>query len=43
MAKQLLAELSHNMSDITFELGFQNPVSFSKMFKEHVGLFPKEY
>ncbi|WP_042147907.1 AraC family transcriptional regulator [Paucisalibacillus sp. EB02] len=42
-AKQLLAELDHNMTDITFELGFQNPVSFSKMFKQHVGLSPKEY
>ncbi|MHA7138660.1 helix-turn-helix domain-containing protein [Rossellomorea arthrocnemi] len=42
-AKQLLAELDHNMTDITFELGFQNPVSFSKMFKQHVGLSPREY
>ncbi|WP_034756466.1 helix-turn-helix domain-containing protein [Rossellomorea vietnamensis] len=42
-AKQLLAELDHNMTDITFELGLQNPVSFSKMFKQHVGLSPKEY
>lgn len=42
-AKQLLAELDHNMTEISFELGFQNPVSFSKMFKQHVGLSPKEY
>ncbi|MDT9025161.1 helix-turn-helix domain-containing protein [Rossellomorea yichunensis] len=42
-AKQLLAELDRNMTDITFELGFQNPVSFSKMFKQHVGLSPREY
>ncbi|MGD6849188.1 helix-turn-helix domain-containing protein [Rossellomorea aquimaris] len=42
-AKQLLAELDHNMTDITFELGFQNPVSFSRMFKQHVGLSPREY
>lgn len=31
------------MTDITFELGFQNPVSFSKMFKQHVGISPIEY
>lgn len=42
-AKQLLTELDHNLTYITFELGFQNPVSFSKMFKQHVGLSPKEY
>jgi AraC family transcriptional regulator len=42
-AKQLLEELEHNMTTITFELGFQNPVSFSKMFKQHVGISPKEY
>ncbi|MFB7160109.1 helix-turn-helix domain-containing protein [Lysinibacillus sp. NPDC056232] len=42
-AKQLLAELSNNMTDITFKLGFQNPVSFSKMFKQHVGISPNEY
>jgi len=42
-AKQLLADLDHNMTDITFELGFQNPVSFSRMFKQHVGLSPREY
>ncbi|HWO78318.1 MAG TPA: AraC family transcriptional regulator [Bacillus sp. (in: firmicutes)] len=42
-AKQLLAQLDVNMTDITFKLGFQNPVSFSKMFKQHVGLSPNEY
>ncbi|WP_107840712.1 helix-turn-helix domain-containing protein [Metasolibacillus meyeri] len=42
-AKQLLTEEDKNMTDITFKLGFQNPVSFSKMFKQHVGISPKEY
>lgn len=42
-AKRLLVDLDINMTDITFELGFQNPVSFSKMFKQHVGISPKEY
>ncbi|MCM3594139.1 helix-turn-helix domain-containing protein, partial [Brevibacillus borstelensis] len=42
-AKQLLSKVDKNMTDITFELGFQNPVSFSKMFKQHVGISPIEY
>lgn len=39
-AKQLLAKLDFSMTDIAFELGFSNPVSFSKMFKQHVGISP---
>ncbi|MCM3737596.1 AraC family transcriptional regulator [Bacillus cytotoxicus] len=39
-AKKLLTQLDFNMTDITFELGLQNPVSFSKMFKQHVGISP---
>ncbi|MCM3719543.1 helix-turn-helix domain-containing protein [Fictibacillus phosphorivorans] len=42
-AKQLLSKTNNNVTDITFILGFQNPVSFSKMFKQHVGISPKEY
>ncbi|NMH70727.1 helix-turn-helix transcriptional regulator [Bacillus sp. RO3] len=42
-AKQLLTESDYTMTYITFELGFQNPVSFSKMFKQHVGLSPRDY
>ncbi|TPE66865.1 helix-turn-helix domain-containing protein [Halalkalibacterium halodurans] len=42
-AKQLLSKAGKNMTDITFLLGFQNPVSFSKMFKQHVGISPMEY
>ncbi|WP_078381990.1 helix-turn-helix transcriptional regulator [Sutcliffiella halmapala] len=42
-AKQLLAELDNTMTDITFELGFQSSPSFSKMFKQYVGISPKEY
>ncbi len=39
-AKQLLAKLDLSVTDIAFELGFSNPVSFSKMFKQHVGISP---
>jgi len=42
-AKKLLTQLDFNMTDITFELGLQNPVSFSKMFKQHVGVSPIEF
>lgn len=42
-AKQLLSKLDDNMTEITFKLGFQNPVSFSKMFKQYVGISPIEY
>jgi AraC family transcriptional regulator len=42
-SKKLLANPQFNMTAISFELGFQNPVSFSKMFKQHVGISPKDY
>ncbi|MBS4175260.1 AraC family transcriptional regulator [Bacillus sp. FJAT-49736] len=42
-AKKLLSNLEDNMTEITFKLGFQNPVSFSKMFKQYVGISPLEY
>ncbi|WP_096186043.1 helix-turn-helix domain-containing protein [Evansella halocellulosilytica] len=42
-AKHLLAKRDDTMTDITFKVGFENPVSFSKMFKQHVGMSPKEY
>ncbi|MGF7015690.1 AraC-like DNA-binding protein [Ornithinibacillus bavariensis] len=42
-AKQLLEKFDYTMTEITFELGYENPVSFSKMFKQHVGIAPKEY
>ncbi|MFC5601763.1 helix-turn-helix domain-containing protein [Sporosarcina koreensis] len=42
-AKMLLANIELNMTDITFEIGFSNPVSFSKMFKQHIGMSPLQY
>ncbi|NRR03890.1 helix-turn-helix transcriptional regulator [Brevibacillus sp. RS1.1] len=42
-AKQLLAKLDFSMTDIAFEVGFSNPVSFSKMFKQHVGISPLSF
>ncbi|WHY78348.1 AraC family transcriptional regulator [Neobacillus sp. WH10] len=42
-AKDLLRNLDFTITDITFELGFTNPVSFSKMFKQHVGVSPIQF
>lgn len=42
-AKQLLTQSDYNMTHITFELGYDNPVSFSKMFKQHVGISPLQF
>lgn len=41
-AKQLLKE-HHRVKEIAFEVGFQNPSYFAKIFKKKVGLAPKEY
>lgn len=42
-AKNLLRNLDLTMTDISFEVGFLNPVSFSKMFKQHTGLSPLHF
>ncbi|MCR8849903.1 AraC family transcriptional regulator [Rossellomorea sp. SC111] len=42
-AKKLLKDRNLSVTDITFELGYQNPVSFSKMFKQFVGCSPTFY
>lgn len=42
-AKILLENLELTMTDISFEVGFLNPVSFSRMFKQHTGLSPLHY
>jgi AraC family transcriptional regulator len=42
-AKQLLRKLDYSMIDIAFEIGFHNPVSFSKMFKQKEGLSPLQF
>ena len=42
-AKNLLCNMDFNMTDIALEIGFDNPSSFSKMFKQFTGLSPMQY
>lgn len=42
-ALKLLRKSEMSITDITFEIGFYNPVSFSKMFRQHVGMSPMQF
>jgi AraC family transcriptional regulator len=42
-AKKLIGDMELSMTDITYEIGFNNPVSFSKIFKTFTGLSPLQY
>ncbi|MED2972308.1 AraC family transcriptional regulator [Fictibacillus sp. B-59209] len=42
-AKQLLMKTEKTMTDIAFNLGFETPASFSKMFKQHAGISPLQF
>ncbi|MFD2442873.1 helix-turn-helix domain-containing protein [Bacillus sp. CGMCC 1.16607] len=42
-ALKLLEDMELSMTDITYEIGFNNPVSFSKIFKTLTGLSPLQY
>ncbi len=42
-ACRLLAYTKQSISDVGFELGFQDPSYFSRAFKRHIGLTPREY
>lgn len=39
----LLREKKHTVSEVGYALGFSNLSHFSKIFKEHIGMKPKEY
>lgn len=42
-AKLLLNDLNRSVKEIAYELNFEYPLNFSKLFKEKVGLSPKHY
>lgn len=42
-AKELLRTSDARMSDIAFDVGYQEPHYFSYLFKKHVGVSPREY
>lgn len=42
-AARLLKEEKLSVSDVGYELGFTNLSHFSRAFKEHIGMNPKQY
>lgn len=42
-AKELLASGDMNISEVAYEVGYENPRYFSMVFKKHVGLTPSEF
>lgn len=42
-AARLLKEKQLSVSDVGYELGFTNLSHFSRVFKEHIGMKPKQY
>jgi AraC-like DNA-binding protein len=42
-AKNMLVAGERSVSEIAYQLGFENPPYFSRLFKKEVGISPKEY
>jgi AraC family transcriptional regulator, transcriptional activator of pobA len=42
-AKNLLVAGEKSISEVAYQLGFENPPYFSRLFKKQVGLSPKEF
>jgi len=42
-AKNMLVEGQHSISEIAYQLGFENPPYFSRLFKKEVGVSPTEF
>jgi AraC-like DNA-binding protein len=42
-AKELLTKTDMTIGEICFKVGFASPSYFTKRFKEHTGVIPKEY
>lgn len=43
VAKDRMRNTDHSVSQIAYELGFQYPQHFSRLFKRHMGCSPQEY
>lgn len=43
VAKERIFDLNKSLSQIAFDLGFKYPQHFTRVFKQHVGVSPKEY
>ena len=42
-AKQLLQHSDKKVSEIAYEVGFQDPLYFARVFTKHTGIPPREY
>lgn len=42
-AKNMLVAGDRSISEIAFQLGFENPPNFSRLFRKEVGMSPKEF
>jgi YesN/AraC family two-component response regulator len=42
-AKNLLLNSEKSISEIAYDLGFERPQSFSKLFKKKIGVSPRDY
>ena len=42
-AKVLLANPQNNVADVCFQLGFEDPSYFSRVFKKITGMSPSQY
>jgi len=42
-AKKLLSETGDNIEEISHKLGYENPESFIRIFREHTGMSPRQF
>ncbi len=42
-ARELLSSSQYNITEISFIVGYENPLYFSRLFKKYTGLSPKAY